>query len=264
MGNKLSLYEEVFNKSSIYDMLFFNVKGVLAYPTLNDLKENNLPMYERWKYLNDVKYNGNIVDEKYREEIYKRNAINHPEYTRIVAITYATLFVENGTIKRFFKKILNEDEYIVIATFFDVLNQMASESTKSTPAFFYTLCGHNIISHDIPLLIKRFILNREKFEANKQLPIMLKNALVAKPWEADVVDVVNVWKFNGFDYTPLMLVADFLGLKKTVDLLTNNEISQYYWDNVKEKPEETLEYVAHQSATQTNLVIQLMNELRQL
>jgi hypothetical protein len=33
---------------------------------------------------------------------------------------------------------------------------------------------------------------------------------------------------------------------------------------VNEKPEETLEHISLQSATQTNLVIQFMNELRGL
>ena len=92
----------------------------------------------------------------------------------------------------------------------------------------------------------------------------MKKSLSVKPWESGIIDTINVWKFNGYDYISLMLIADFMGLKKTIDLLPNNELSKYYWNNVIEKPEETLEYISLQSATQTNLVIQLMNELRQL
>ena len=93
---------------------------------------------------------------------------------------------------------------------------------------------------------------------------MLKRTLNIKPWESGVIDTVNVWKFNGFDNTSLMLISDFLELKKTVDLLSAPELSKYYWNNVNEKPAETLEFVSLQSATQTNLVVQLMNLLRQL
>ena len=269
MANQL--FDDVFNKASIYEMLFFNVKSVLIYPTLKDLEEKNKPLFERWSYLSEAKFNVAIIKEtdnpEFSEEqnnVYSKNAPNYPEYSRIVAITYATLYAEKGTLKRFLKKIVDEDEIMVLTQFMDVLHQLSSDGIKSEPKFFPILCGHNIISHDIPFLIKRFILNREKFETNKDLPYMLKRSLTIKPWESGIIDVVNVWKFNGFDYTPLMLIADFLGLKKTVDLLPHDELSEYYWNNVGAKPDETLEFVCLQSATQTNLVIQLMNELRQL
>lgn len=260
-----ALFDDVFNKSGIYEMLFLNVKAVLIYPTLEELKAKNPQMYERWQYLANTKYNGSIVSlEKYGQTIYENNAIGHPEYCKIVAITYATIYSEKGTMKRFFKKIVNDDEFIVLATFMDVLHQVSSEGVKSTPQYFPILCGHNIIAYDIPFLIKRFILYKNKFENNKELPFILKKALNTKPWESGLIDVINVWKFNGFDYTPLMLIADYLGLKKTTDLLTPADLSTYYWTNIETKHDETLEFMSLQSATQTNLVIQLMNELRQL
>ena len=260
----MELFEEVFNKASIYDTLFFNIKAVLEYPTTNDLKTKNPALYNRWLYLAKTKFTENdLMDMEYMEKMYQEEAIFHPEFCRILTITYAKLQLEDGKIRRYFKKIANEDEYMVIATFMDVLHQLSSDAVNSTPQYFMTMCGHNINGYDIPLLLKRFILHRDKFE-NKLLPLMLKKALASKPWEGAVVDTVNVWKFGGNSYTPLMLIADFIGLKKTVDLEPLPEVSKHYWQMVQDKPEEALEYVALQSATQTNLVIQLMNELRQL
>jgi len=256
MANQL--FDEVFNKASIYEMFFFNVKSVLIYPTLKELAKE--PLYYRWINI----ANTNFADSADEQKTYEDNAPNHPEFCKIVAITYATLYAEKGTLKRYFKKIVSEDEIIVLTQFMDVLHQLSSEGSKSQPIFFPTFCGYNIISNDIPTLIKRFIVNREKFEQNNELPLILKRSLSIKPWESGIIDVMNVWKFNGFDYAPLMLIADFLGLKKTVDLLSQNELSKYYWENITEKPEETLEFMSLQSATQTNLVIQLINELRQL
>lgn len=263
------LFEDVFNKAVIYDMFFLNVKAVLIYPTIKELEEKNKPMYERWNYLLKAKYTdipvGQMVDmATYSQKKYEEHAVHYPEYCKIVAITYGTVYVEKGILKRFFKKITNNDEFIVLATFIDVLHQMSSDGVKSSPQEFPILCGHNIIGYDIPLVIKRFIAYKDKFENNKQIPFILKRALNIKPWESGIIDVVNVWKFNGFEYTPLMLIADYLGLKKTTDLLTNEELSRYYWANIETKPDETLEFISLQSATQTNLVIQLMNELRQL
>ncbi len=262
------LFEDVFRKDAIHETLFVNAKAVLIYPTLKELEEGNKSLFERWKYISKTKYNApldsNVLDAKvYPENIYQNNAPYLPEYTRIVAITTGTVYIE-GKLKRHIQKFVNEDEFHVIQPFMDILYQLSSEGTKSSPPFFPILCGHNILSYDIPLLIKRFLIHRDKFQTNNELPLILKRTLNIKPWESGVIDTVNVWKFNGFDNTSLMLISDFLELKKTVDLLSAPELSKYYWNNIKEKPAETLEFVSLQSATQTNLVIQLMNLLRQL
>lgn len=263
----MALFDDVFNKASIYEMLFFNLKSVLIHPTLDDLKVNNPTLFERWKYLSKSKHGVEIIDDEFsveQNDIYLNNAPYYAEYSKIVAITYASLYSENGALKRYFKKIVNGDEANVISQFLDVLNELSSDGVKSQPQFFPILCGHNIISYDIPFLIKRFMKNRELILNIKQLPLILKRSLNVKPWESGIIDTINVWKFNGYDNIPLMLIADFLELKKKVDLLTLPELSKYYWDNIEKNPEETLEFISLQSATQTNFVIQLMNELRQL
>ena len=273
----MELFEEVFHPLSIFDMLFFNVKAVLEYPSLNILKEQNPALYERWKYLSKTKYGTDFETKRYSggmvinetplvvEDIYQEKAVYHPEFCKIIAITYAKLRSENGEIKRYFKKIINDDEYMVIATFMDVLRQLSTDAVNSSPQYFLTFCGHNITNYDIPLLLKRYILYRDKFEGkDKLIPLMIKKCLTAKPWDSGIVDTVNVWKFNGNNYETLMLIADFLQLKKTVDVQAMPEVSKEYWNKCSVSVKEAQEYVALQSATQTNLVIQLMIELRQL
>lgn len=257
-------FNDVFNGQSIYETLFINIKSVLIYPTLEKLKEQNKSLHDRWIDLAKTKYNESGVHEILSQEMYENKGIYYPEFTKIVAITYATLYLEKGTIKRFFKKIVDNNEEIVIETFMDVLHQISSEGIQSNPQYFPTLCGYNIIANDIPLLVKRFLIHKNKFKTNQKLPFILKRVLDIKPWESGVLDVLNVWKFNGFMNSNLMLMSDYMGLKKTTDLLSPIELSKYYWNNIEENPEETLELFALQSATQTNLVIQLMNELRQL
>jgi hypothetical protein len=273
----MALFDDVFHKQRVFGMLFFNIKAVLIYPTLDLLKTNNPQMYERWKYLSKVKYTfdfdqkhynsgGGLEEtETYGQKIYEENAVMHPEFVRIVAISYATLYTENGEVKRHLKKIAGDDEAMVIEQFMALLAEISTDDSQSTPQVFSILCGHNIISYDIPLLIKRYIVNKGKYQTIKSMPYLLKRALNIKPWESGIVDTVNVWKFNGFEYTPLMLIADFLGLKKTVDLMTHVDLSKTYWTmNANERTEEAIQMVSLQSATQTNLVIQLMNELRQI
>jgi hypothetical protein len=264
------LFEDVFNKGVIHEILFVNTKAVLIFPTVKELEVGNKPLFDRWNYILKTKYENNIPVEQmvdmdaYSQKKYQDNAPYLPEYTRIIAITIGNVYAEDGKLKRHIQKFVNEDEYHVLAQFMDILYHLSSEGTKSSPNYFPILCGHNIISYDIPMLIKRFLIHRDKFENNKELPLMLKRALNIKPWESGIIDTVNVWKFNGFDTTSLMLISDFLELKKTVDLMSMPELSKYYWNNVKEKPSETLEFISLQSATQTNLVVQFMNILRQL
>ena len=261
----MALFEEVFNKGSIYEMMFFNVKAVLQHPTLADLKANDEPMYKQWLEISKRKFNvssDTLNSEDEMEFTYLTKAVKHHEFCKIIAITYATLYTEDGQLKREFKKIVNMNEALVIETFMTELTYLSSSAVKSTPHFFPPLCGHNIISYDIPLLIKRFAALRSNFVLIDKLPLILKRGLDIKPWESGLIDIVNVWKFNGFDNTSLMLISDYLGLKRTVELLPNDELSQYYWNNINKKEKETLDYISLQSATQTNFVIQLMNELR--
>ena len=256
-------FENVFKPDMIQEMLFFNVKAVLTYPTLEKLNENNKKLSERWDYISQKFINASSTNDlRYLQEVYEKNAVYYPEFTKIVAITYATVYIEGGTLKRYMKNITNENEYIVLATFFDELQQLSGDGVQSTPQFFPTLCGHNIINYDIPHLFKKYVFYREKFD--KRIPFILKRTLSMKPWEAGIIDTVNVWKFNGKDYTPLILIADFLGLKKNIDLQSLPEISKEYWRLIESNPEKALEFVTFQSATQTNLVIQLMRILRNL
>jgi hypothetical protein len=258
------LFDDVFNPSKVYNTLFFNVKPVLRYETLEDLEKEKPSLFERWKYLAKTRYDNKYVEDIKAQTVYEKHAIYYPEFSRIVAITYATLYVEDGKVKRYMKKIVNDNEFMVLATFMDELHQISSDGAHSNPQAFPILCGHNIVGHDIPHLMKKFVMYRNEFEHNKQIPLILKKSLTIKPWESGVIDTLNIWKFNGYEKTPLMLIAEFLDLKKVVDLKPLDEVSREYWELVKTDPQKALDYVSLQSATQTNFVIQIMNELRQL
>lgn len=254
----MELANKIFNKSSVYEMLYLNIKGVLEYSSLEHLEAENKEMFNRWEYISKKKYSKFSNTEK----AYQEKAVLYPEFTKIVAITYAVAYPENGELKRQFKKIVSNNEKIVLATFIDELNALSSDAAHSTPQVFPSICGHNIINYDIPFLMKRYIKHNLNDIENKEIPLIIKKILGAKPWESNVVDTTLVWKFNGYGVGSLMLIADFLGLKKKTDLLTHTEMSQYYWNNIGTDEKKTLDYIGLQSATQTNLIIQLINHLR--
>ena len=96
-------FNEIFNPASIYEMFFINVKAVLIYPTLDELQEKNEVMYDRWKEIAKTKYSDVNVSKEYSQRMYEDKGLYYPEYCRIVAITYATLYNENGNVKRYKK-----------------------------------------------------------------------------------------------------------------------------------------------------------------
>lgn len=257
------IYDTLFDGQSVYDMIFFDVKSVLEYPTFDSLMENNKLMGENWRKIANEKY-ANVDDVLTVEDKYLKYGVYFPEYTKIVAITYATIELENGEMKRHLKKISNSDEYLILATFMELLNEISGDGIKSTPQYFPYLCGYNLKNKDIPLLIKRYLHHRDKIDVNDRiLPYILKLTLDSKPWEGRVVDVIDFWNFNGRNNKyDLQTIGDFMNLKRNDDLLSLSEISNYYWNNIGENEDETLDFISLQSAITTNLVIQLIIQLR--
>lgn len=262
----MALFNSVLNdKSSVYDMIFFSIKSVLEYPTLDDLEKHEPNLFERWNFLAGTKYNKEYHSSTKADTVYQNHAVYYPEFSKIIAITYGSVYSEKGEIKRFIKKIAGNDEFVTVMSFIEILNNLSTEGVQSSPQYFPMLAGYNTMNFDIPLLIKRYLKHKDELTENKRLPLILKRCLDSKPWESTVVDISNLWKFNGFnsnDY-PLMLIADFLELKRTVDLVSAPALSLEYWELYNEDPQKALEFISLQSATQTNLVIQLLVELRQ-
>jgi len=255
----MSVYSTVFNKAVIYETLFFNIKSILIYPTINDLERESKSLYNHFINI----YNNKYLYENSIEDAYVKYAPNHVEFNKIVAITYASVYHEQGELKRIFKKIVSTNEVNVIQQFLDVLQQLSKDGNLSEPKYYPMLCGYDIINFDIPLLIKRILVHRK--EINNSIPLMLKNLLDSKPWDSNyVLDVNNVFKFNGFDNVGIDVISDMLNLKKGGQIISKSELSKYYWDNIDADSDKVLNDVVLQSAIITNIVIQFINEIRQL
>lgn len=251
----MNYQSNIFNKAAIYDMLFFNIKTVLEYSSLDELEEKNPDMYENWKILMSEKFNSST--SMTMKKLYDEYAINYPEYSKIVTITYGKIYINDthGKVDRILKKISGFDEAIILETFFDVLNNMPD----------ITLVSFNG-NKDLQTLVKRFLYKRAELNTIKTLPLIIKKSLSSKPWESSNIDINYVWKFNAYeDNLPtLSILTDFLGLKKNTELLTDSELSKYYWNNIDENVDETIKFVELQSVNNTNLLIQFINEIRNI
>lgn len=251
----MNYQSDIFNRAAIYDMLFFNVKSVLEYPTLFDLQTSKPEMYDNWLSIISEKYNDSNLP---LEKLYKEYAVNYPEYCRIITITYGKVYMNEtaGKMDRVLKKITGENETIILETFFDVLNNMNDN---------ITFCSFNGFK-DIQNIVKRFIYRRSEVNTIKIIPLSIKKVLSLKPWESGVIDINSVWKFNCYEcgVPELSIISSFLGLKKTVQLMSNNDLSKYYWEKIENFPDDTLKNIELQSINETNILIQFINEIRTL
>jgi hypothetical protein len=245
----MDLIKTVFNRANIYEMLFVSIDSVLEYPTLEALEIGNKGMYDQWIQ----------IRSGYRDEYsfpYETSAVKYPEFCKIVAISYGTIGMVNGEPKMNFKKIAGSGEDLIIETFLTYLNEL-----DKSPI----LCGFSLSKHKIPLLIKRYLVNKGTFSKPVKLPVVIKEMLSSKPLEGDlVVDVEEVWKFGGTATSTVSVISEFLGLKNTVEIYDDQDLSKHFWGGIKDASEETIKWIATQSITKVNVAMRIMNELSQL
>ena len=257
-----------FKRDDIYTMFFFNIQSVTEYGNIEDFEKQDPNKNETWVRLAKKRYADEIEKGVSLNEIYLDKACYLPEFSKIIHISYCT--AERGStdenIGRKLKSIKGDSELELIKNFIDVLNEQHVIGNESIPKFIPTLTGHNVISHDIPLLIKRILKYRKelKDDLNYVIPLPIRHYLDAKPWDSNVLDTVLAWKFNGGEFISLNLVCDFLGLKKSEQLLPKEEINDLYWSKINTDKENVKKLIRLQSANFTNVAFQIVKELRVL
>jgi hypothetical protein len=259
----MGLYETVLNRATIYDCFFLKVNSVLEYKNLNLLKERKSSLHDTWVSLSSEHAKKQSMTDN---EYYQRYAPHYPEYSKVVGVTFGDVEFKDGKMNKNLKRIINFDEEIVLERFFDVLYMLSSDSLNTSPMALKTLTGFNIIYNDIPLLVKRFFINREKFKEKKEIPLILKKTLDLKPWENEaIIDLANVWNFKGRNIYSLDLISDFLNLEKKEEILTAHDLSKKFWDEIDATPDDkinALKLIARQGAVTVNLIIKIINTLR--
>ena len=241
----MEIFESIFNKSTIHNTFFFNIKSVLRYPNLDTLKTNQI-LYDIW--LDDFSSSG--LD-------YNQEMVKIPDFLKIVGISYGYLNFdsEDGNIKRELKQIVFNDERLIIDNFFDVLSNLPTETI---------LCGYDITSHDIPILIKRFLSNRKEIVRNSELPQKIKEILNLKPWDGKIIDINDVLRFKSRGCRSINILLDIMGLNINGGVMSDSVFTNYYWNNINNDTKNVLTTIGHESVKVTNLCMILLKELRSL
>jgi DNA polymerase elongation subunit (family B) len=105
---------------------------------------------------------------------------------------------------------------------------LLKEFLKLTDKFFkhkrsFQFAGHNIREFDIPFLCRRMVIN--------QIPLpSYLHIYGAKPWEINMVDTLQWWKFGDYkNYTSLNLLANVLGIPSSKDDIDGSMVQDIYY-----------------------------------
>ena len=87
----------------------------------------------------------------------------------------------------------------------------------------HQLCAHNGKEFDFPFIARRTLINK------LQLPKLLDIA-GKKPWEANHLDTMQLWRFGDFkNYTSIKLLAALFNIPTPKDDIDGSQVANVYY-----------------------------------
>lgn len=222
------------------NILFLDIETVSQYPVFDELPDV-------WKQLWSKKAETlikNSKEELTAEVVYDRAGI-YAEFGKIICISCG-IMQTTGEKKQFtVKSFYGDDERQILGDFCDAL-------TKWTPGSQKWLCAHNGKEFDFPYLCRRMIIN------NQCIPSLLSIS-GKKPWEVNLLDTMEFWKFGDFkSYISLNLLAHTLGIPSSKDDLDGSMVGQVYWS--EKNISRIVEYCQKDVITMAQIYLRLNSE----
>lgn len=176
------------------------------------------------------------------EDVFVNRAALVPEFSRIVCASFAFVTPDGKVHKQSFSGD-NEKELLL------GINGLLNKVFKLD----FWLCGHNIKNFDIPVLIKRMIINGIE-------PSVLLPSYDTKPWEIKAIDTMDVWKCgNNFALSSLELMCAAMGVKSPKEgEVTGNRVHEAYYDF------DQLELIVEYCERDVLVLIDLIKKLKEL
>ncbi len=196
------------DKINLKNVLVLDIETVPEYPVYADLPEE-------WKELWCKKMQRDIKDGKTAEELYNRAGI-YAEFGKIICICAGFFYDNGGGLNFKVKAFYGHEEKEVLSEFIDALN-------KNFNAEGSLLCAHNGKEFDFPYMARRCLVN------GLQIPYLLDNT-GKKPWEVQLLDTMDMWKFGDYkSFTSLNLLAALFGIPSPKDDIDGSQVWSVYW-----------------------------------
>ncbi len=207
---------------------------------------------ERWQTLWQEKTARVIPEGLTASDFYPMRAGVMAEFSKIVCISIG-YFIKEQQLKIRVKSFYGDDEQKILSDFLQTVTKIESFNSK------WCFAGHNIKEFDIPFICRRLLVN------NMLIPPYL-NFQNMKPWETNIVDTFQYWRFGDYKhYTSLKLLAAAMGLPSPKDDIDGSMVGELYHNGT---PEERLinikriaTYCQKDVVTTANIILRFKNIL---
>ncbi|MBS0011828.1 MAG: 3'-5' exonuclease [Bacteroidales bacterium] len=148
-------------------------------------------------------------------DVFSRAGI-YAEFGKIVCISVGILTGPESSLSLRLKSFYSGNEKDLLEDFSVMLNNFSTNKEA-------VLCAHNGKEFDYPYIARRMLINGLK------IPGLLDNA-GKKPWEVNLLDTMELWKFGDYkNYTSLALLAGLMGIPTPKDDIDGSMVADVYW-----------------------------------
>ncbi len=197
---------------ALTDLLFIDIETVPGTPHFQELPEE-------WKALWMGKISKTMPENYSVEESYHDRAAILSEFGRVICISTGYFYTDTHGENCFkIKSIAGDNERELIQIFSTLVDKFLEKRPR------FAFAGHNIKEFDIPYLCRRIMINQMKLPQYLDLSGM-------KPWETNLVDTLQLWKFGDFkNYVSLRLLAAALGIPSSKDDMDGSMVRSVYYE----------------------------------
>lgn len=195
-------------KIDLEKILFLDIETVAQQPGFEQLTDDFKKHWEhKSKFISS--------DDETPVDAYDRAGI-YAEFGKIVCISVGFIKLDGGVKKLRLKSFYNDDEKVLLADFFDLLNNYYNSQDQ-------LLCAHNGKEFDFPYIARRGLIN------GMRIPSIL-DIVGKKPWEVSHLDTMQLWKFGDFkNFTSLSLLTTVFNIPTPKDDIDGSMVNEVYW-----------------------------------
>jgi len=228
------------NSPSLYDLVIIDIETVPQYPHFKQLSE-------QWQGLWCHKISKAMPENLSFEESYTQRAGILAEFGKIICICVGYFVInENKELTLRLKSIHGHSEKEILNSFIDLVERICKHNKN------FLFAGHNIREFDIPYICRRILINQ------MQLPTCLQ-IHGAKPWEVNMVDTLQWWKFGDYkNYISLNLLASVLDVPTSKTDMDGSMVQHVYYE--ENNLLRIVEYCRRDVVVVANVILRFKNQ----
>ncbi len=196
----------------LFNLLLIDIETVPCYHGFESLPDEV-------KILWADKISKTVPENLTLEDSYLLRAGIMAEFGKIVCISTG-YFYEGANQEICFKVKSNcgDNEQQILENFLQIANAFHKKNGR------FQYAGHNIREFDVPYICRRLLIN------NMPLPSYMQYH-GAKPWEVEMVDTLQWWKFGDYkNYISLNLLASVLKVPTSKGDMDGSKVRDVYYD----------------------------------